>query len=113
VGSDGQQEALEQALRDGINGGLGSIVDVSANRALLEIRGPKARELLAHGVSIDLDARSFGQDHCAQTLLAKAQVIIERRDESLFRVYTRTSFACYVADWLLDAAADPTLGSGA
>jgi len=104
VGPDGQQEALEQALRGGLNGTFGSIVDVSANRTLLEISGPRAEELLAHGVAIDLDARSFGPDRCAQTLLAKAQVTIERRDHSAFHVFARTSFASYVADWLLDAA---------
>jgi sarcosine oxidase subunit gamma len=69
--------------------------------------------VLAHGVAIDLDERSFGPDRCAQTLLAKAQVIIERREESAFCVYPRSSFASYVAEWLLDAAADPTLGSAA
>jgi sarcosine oxidase subunit gamma len=111
VGADGQHETLEQKLGTGLNGAFGSIVDVSANRTLLEIRGPKTRELLAHGVPIDLDPRSFGPGRCAQTLLGKAQIIIERRDESGFRLYARTSFASYVADWLLDAAADPTLGS--
>jgi len=111
VGPDGQQQALKQTLRNGLDGAFGSIVDVSANRTLLEIGGPKARELLAHGVPIDLDARSFGLDRCAQTLLAKAQVIIERPDETAFHLYARTSFASYVADWLLDAAASISSGS--
>ena len=107
VGPDGQREALEQALRKGLNGAFGSIVDVSANRTLLEIRGQKARTLLAHGVAIDLDPRSFGPGRCAQTLLAKAQVIAERRDvETAFHLYVRSSFASYLADWLLDAAAE-------
>lgn len=110
VGPDGEQEALVQALRSGLNGAVGSIVDVSANRTLLEIRRSKARDLLARGVPIDLDTRSFGSDRCAQTLLAKAQVIIERPDESTFHLYARASFAGHVADWLLDAAAaDPNL----
>lgn len=104
VGPDGQQERLEQALRDGLNGAFGSIVDVSANRTLLEISGARACEILAHGVPIDLDPRSFGPNRCAQTLLAKAQGIIERHDESGFLLYVRTSFASYVAEWLLDAA---------
>lgn len=106
VGPDGQRPALEQTLRSGLDGAFGSIVDVSANRTLLEIRGARARELLAHGVPIDLDLRSFGPGHCAQTLLAKAQVVVERRDETAFHVYARTSFASYVADWLVDAAAE-------
>jgi sarcosine oxidase subunit gamma len=103
VDQDGQVEALEQGLRDGLNGAFGSIVDVSANRTVLEISGPRAREFLAHGVSVDLDERTFGPGRCCQTLLAKAQVIIEFRNEAVFHVYARSSFAVYVADWLLDA----------
>lgn len=105
VGPDGQKAVMEQELRNALNGSVGSIVDVSADRTQLEIRGPKTRELLEHGVPIDLDARSFGPARCAQTLLAKAQVIIERRDDAAFQLYVRSSFASYLADWLLDAAA--------
>jgi sarcosine oxidase subunit gamma len=105
VGPDGQQEILEQALRSGLNGAFGSIVDASAERTLLEISGARTPEILAHGVPIDLDPRSFGPNRCAQTLLAKAQVIIERRDDSGFFLYVRTAFASYTAEWLLDAAA--------
>jgi sarcosine oxidase subunit gamma len=105
VGPDHQLDVLGRALRHGLAEAFGSIVDVSANRTVLEVGGPKVRELLAHGVSIDLDARSFGPDRCAQTLLAKAQVIIEQPEESAFDIYVRHSFAGYVADWLLDAAA--------
>jgi sarcosine oxidase subunit gamma len=111
VGPDGHQQTLEQALRNGLNGALGSIIDVSANRTVLEIRGARARDLLGHGVPIDLDGHSFGPGRCAQTLLAKAQVIIERRQGPAFDLYARASFACYLADWLLDAAADPRLRS--
>ena len=110
VGPEGKQDALQDALRDGLDAALGSIVDVSANRTVLEIRGVKARDLLAHGVPIDLDARTFGPGRCAQTLLAKAQVIIERRDELVFQLCARTSFAGYVAEWLLDSAAGANSG---
>jgi sarcosine oxidase subunit gamma len=106
VGPDGQQGTLEQALRNGLDGAFGSIADVSANRTVVEVRGVIAQDLLAHGVPIDLDARSFSPNHCAQTLLAKAQVIIERREESAFHLYARTSYAKYAADCLLDAAAE-------
>jgi len=106
VGRDGQQGAIEQGLRNGLSGAFGSVTDVSANRTLLEIRGAKARVRLAHGIAIDLDPRSFGPFRCAQTLLAKAQVIIECRDESGLILYVRASFATYAADWLLDALAE-------
>jgi sarcosine oxidase, subunit gamma len=105
VGPENQQDAINEALRVGLAGAIGSIVDVSANRTVLEIHGPNARDLLAHGVPIDLDEKAFGPGRCAQTLLAKAQVIVERRyEEAAFYLYVRSSFASYVADWLLDAA---------
>jgi sarcosine oxidase subunit gamma len=110
VGPDGEQASIRDALVVGLAGTFGSIVDVSANRTVLEVRGSKACDLLAHGVPIDLDARSFGPDRSAQTLLAKAQVIVERRDESAFHLYVRTSLAAYLADWLLDAAASVSSG---
>src|SRR2546421_9743617 len=107
VGPDNQQEPISEALRIGLDGGFGSIVDASANRTVLEIRGARARDLLAHGVPIDLDPRSFGANQSAQTLLAKAQVIIEGRgDEDAFHLYVRSSFAYYGADWFLDAILD-------
>ena len=107
VGPDDQQKTLEQALRTGLDDAVGSVVDVSANRTVIQVRGPKTRDLLAHCVPIDLHARSFPSGRCAQTLLARAQVIVERRDdESSFHLYVRTSFACYIADWLLDANGD-------
>jgi sarcosine oxidase subunit gamma len=109
VGPDGLQDTFQDALRVGLAGAFGSIVDVSANRTTLEIGGAKASELLAHGVAIDLEARSFGPNHCAQTLLAKAQVIIEHSgDAPTFYVYIRSSFASYAAEWLLDAGSEPT-----
>ena len=61
---------------------------------------------MSRGMPIDLDDRAFGVGRCAQTLLAKAQVIIEHADGSDFHIYARTSFASYVANWLLDAVAE-------
>ena len=105
VGPENHQNAINEALHVGLDDAFGSIVDVSANRTVLEIRGVRARDLLAHGVPVDLDLRSFAGNQCAQTLLAKAQVIIERREEeAAFYLYARSSFASYVADWLLDVA---------
>lgn len=40
---------------------------------------------------------------CAQTLLAKAQVILHERTDAT-RVFVRPSFAGYVLDWLVAAA---------
>ncbi len=106
VGPDGEQTASESGLRDALREAFGAVTDVSANRTLVEIRGANAHEWLAHGVSIDLDPRSFAVGRCAQTLLAETQVVLERRDESGFIIYVPASSAAWATNWLLDAAAD-------
>ena len=99
--------ALESAIRGAIGDGHGAVVDVSANRTTLSISGPRARELLAFGCSVDLDERRFKPGMCVQTLLARANVIIVPVGpavEPAFRVFVRPSFAAYLAAWLTDAA---------
>jgi sarcosine oxidase subunit gamma len=85
-------------------GSLGSIVDVSAARTTVELSGPGARLLLAHGCALDLDRLAVGG--CAQTMLAQAQVILWRTALAEFRILVRASFAGYLADWLLDASTE-------
>lgn len=100
-----EQQTIQAALRSALGDHPGSIVDVSASRTVIVIRGPSARDLLAHGCAIDLHPRAFGPGRCAQTMLAKAQVVIQQTDDSpVFLIYVRASFATYVADWLLDAS---------
>ncbi len=103
--------ALESAIRAAFDDtavvGAPAVVDVSANRTTISIAGPRARDLLAFGCSIDLDPRAFGPGRCAQTMLARAQVIIVPvgpEAEPAFRVLVRPSFAAYLAAWLADAA---------
>ena len=83
------------------------MVDVSANRTLLELEGPMAREVLMKGCSLDLHPRRFGPGRCAQTALARVQVILwQMTDEPCYRILVRCSFAPYLAAWLVDAMAE-------
>jgi len=108
VGAADEARAIEHSMHDAVTGATASIVDVSANRTVMLIQGERAQELLAHGIAIDLHPRAFGPGRCAQTLLAKVQVIMERRsDDNAFHVYVRGSFTSYLADWLLDAVGRP------
>ncbi|MEO8292903.1 MAG: sarcosine oxidase subunit gamma family protein [Actinomycetota bacterium] len=93
---------LESALANAVH----SAVDVSANRAALEISGPGAKELLSKGCSLDLDRRGgWIAGRCAQTLLARVPVILHERARAT-GLLVRPSFAEYLVDWLIDAAAD-------
>lgn len=80
-------------------------VDVSANRVCLELSGSGAADVLARGCALDLHASVFPPGSCAQTLVARAQVILYRTDEYTFRLLVRPSFASYLRAWLRDATA--------
>lgn len=84
-----------------------SAVDVSAQRTSIDVAGPRARDVLAHGCALDLHPKVFGADRCAQTTLAKAQVVLQHLPTAdTYRVYVRASFADYLARWLLDASVE-------
>ena len=103
----GKNDALCTSLRQALAGTHHSVVDVSASRTIFEISGNDARTVLAKGCPLDLHASVFGPGQCAQSLLAKSQVIfqcIEARP--VIRLLVRNSFAAYVAEWPLDAAAE-------
>ena len=82
-----------------------AVVDVSANRVCLELTGESAADVLARGCALDLHASVFPPGRCAQTLVARAQVILYRTEEHAFRLLVRPSFADYLRAWLRDAGA--------
>ena len=83
--------------------GAATTVDVSANRVAFELAGADAAEVLAQGCSLDLHRFEAGQ--CAQTLLARAQVILLQPEPERWLVLVRPSFANYLRAWLADANA--------
>ena len=106
VGPDGTAASIERAIHEASPEAFVTTVDVSANRVGMELAGPAARELLGFGCSIDLDPPAFGPGRCAQTLLARAAVIIWETagpEAPSYRVLVRPSFAGYLGAWLIDA----------
>jgi len=103
AGRDDLRDTLEQAL----GAEDATVVDVSAQRTVIEVAGADARDVLLKGCALDLHPRVLGAGRCAQTLLARAQVVlVARTDEPAYRLFVRASFAEYLAEWLLDAAAE-------
>ena len=110
IGPPGCKDDLERRCRDALGRATGAVVDVSASRTIVEMRGPAAREVLEAGCAIDLHPRAFRAGCCAQTLVARTGVIVQHlTDEPLYRLFVRPSFAGYLASWLRDAAGS---GSG-
>jgi heterotetrameric sarcosine oxidase gamma subunit len=87
--------------------GAAAVVDVSANRVCLELAGDDVEDVLAQGCTLDLHPSVFAPGRCAQTLLARAQVILHRTGEETFRVFVRPSFAPYLRAWIEDALTSP------
>lgn len=94
----------------------GAVVDVSGHRTTLRLRGPYARSVLAKGCSVDLHPRIVVPGLAVQTMIAHAAVILVVVDAGSpeqglgadldGRILVRTTFAAYLADWLLDAAVE-------
>jgi sarcosine oxidase subunit gamma len=100
-------EAWEEELRAVVGPRGGAAVDVSAQRTGFRLRGAGARTLLAQGCALDLRPASFPPGSAAQTLLGQSGVLLmAERVEGDVVIAVRTSFAGYVADWLLDATTE-------
>jgi sarcosine oxidase subunit gamma len=103
VGLPGTATDTVAELEDELTGTHHSAVDVSENRAVIELRGDDRHALLASGCSIDLAPRGgWVPGVIAQTLFSRAQVILQEMDDAT-RIFVRPSFAGYVVDRLLAA----------
>jgi sarcosine oxidase subunit gamma len=103
VGPHSSRAATLERLERAVGPEDGAVVDVSSARVVLELQGPGAREALASCCAIDLHPRVFGPGQCAQTLVAKAPVLLGQMDETpAYRFFVRPSLASYVVSWLGD-----------
>jgi sarcosine oxidase subunit gamma len=100
--------ALASVLRAAVGDAPAAITDVSAQRTILRLAGADACTVLAKGCSIDLRPRTSPRGTCVQTLLAQTGVIIVVDGDHAedFLLLVRSSFAAYLAAWLVDAAID-------
>ena len=88
-----------------LNGG--ARVDVSHGRTVLRLSGPRTRDLLAKGCSLDLHPSVFKAGHCAQTTLARINVLIHlRNQDGAFDLYCPRSYALSLWHWVTTSAAE-------
>jgi sarcosine oxidase, subunit gamma len=100
VGAPGAASVIVDELEASLAGHHRSVVDVSANRVVIELAGSTRHELLSSACPIDLHPRSWGDGRCAQSVFGAAQVLLHER-EGATRLFVRPSFADYVVDLLL------------
>ena len=97
-------DALVAALEESVAGAHAAVVDVSANRTVLELRGAAARAVLQKGCPLDLHPRAFAPGRAVTTTLARIPLVLWQDGPESYLLLPRSSFADYVAMWLLDAA---------
>jgi sarcosine oxidase, subunit gamma len=95
---------LEARLGSVVRPHGGAATDVSAQRTSIRLSGHHARDVLATGCALDLHPAAFPAGTAAQSTVGQAPALLLALGSNDFRVFVRSSFAGYLADWLLDAA---------
>lgn len=102
AGAAERLRALSDALAD-----LATSVDQSDGKAVLRIAGPRARETLAKGCGLDLDARAFAPGDAATTPIALIDCVLWQVDEEpSYDLAIPSTFAESFWSWLTAAAAE-------
>ena len=100
-----QAALLLEKLRKSVTGKYVALNDVSGGQIVLRLDGTGVRDLLAKGCTQDIHPRIFTAGMCAQSGLAKANVLIGLAGQSeSFDIVVRRSFSDYLLRWLLHGA---------
>jgi methylglutamate dehydrogenase subunit D len=97
--------ALETMLRRELFG-LASVTNQTDGRCVFRVGGPRARDVLASGVPVDIDPRVFGPGDAALTLAGHIHVHFWQIDTApTYEFAVPRSFAASFCEWLLAASA--------
>jgi sarcosine oxidase, subunit gamma len=81
-----------------------SVVDVSQRQLSWEISGKFAETILSGACPLDLGVEHFPVGMCTRTVLAKAEILLWRREPEIFHLEAWRSFAPYVTALLAEIA---------
>ncbi len=97
---DGEAELIEASLARALQGHAYSLVDVSHRQVGIGLHGPRAEWLLEAQCPLPLNLRDFPPGMCTRTVFGKAEIVLWRPAEQVFRIEVWRSFATYVVDLL-------------
>ena len=82
------ERAVARTLEESLSDRHASVAVVGAGSVTWSLTGPMARDLLAKGMTLDLDPERFRAGCCARSLLARVPVLLHRPgDDSGLRTY--------------------------
>ncbi|MDX1299467.1 MAG: sarcosine oxidase subunit gamma family protein [Pseudomonas sp.] len=102
----GEEFAAEKSLRVALADQHHQVVNVSGGQTILELSGPKVRELLMKSSTYDVHPRNFPIGKAVGTSFAKTQLVIRRTSEETWELLVRRSFSDYIWLWLQDACVE-------
>jgi len=89
--------------------GVYSAVDVSNRNTAILVSGPAAEATISAGCPQNLSPASFPVGACSRTILGKAEIVLLREAEDVFRIEVWRSFSTYAFGFLAEAARSPVL----
>ena len=101
---DGEVELIEASLARALQGHAYSLVDVSHRQVGIGIHGPHAEWLLESQCPLPLNLRDFPPGMCTRTVFGKAEIVLWRPAEQVFRLEVWRSFSLYVVQLLHEVA---------
>ena len=108
VGAKAETE-IARTLEDALSDLHASVAIVGDGNDTLSVAGPRAVDVLAKGMTLDLDPNRFPARCCARSLLARAPVLLHRPGDGLvYEITVARSFSDYALHWLRDAAFEYT-----
>jgi sarcosine oxidase subunit gamma len=88
-------------------GTIAAVVDQSDARAIIEISGPKARETLAKGISVDLHQKAFAVGDSASTLAVQLWITLWQTELApTYRIAVFRAFGSSLLEWLVNSGAE-------
>lgn len=115
----GTEAGVARALRTTLVDVPCAVTDLTEAQTIIRVSGPRARDLIAKGCTLDLHPRVFGLGRVARSTVAHATVILHQTasdgdgDGPAFDLYVARSFAEHLWRWLADAAAEYAAKAGA
>ena len=107
VTSIADTSSLVISIREALTGQHASVNDLSGGQIALRLTGPDVRKVLAKGCTLDFHPDEFKVGACAQSGLAKANILVGLLDNhSTFEIIVRRSFAEYLVLWLRQSASE-------
>ncbi|GAA4475494.1 sarcosine oxidase subunit gamma [Enteractinococcus fodinae] len=99
---DQPDSGLAETLTEVLGDRSGQVLDLSANRTIIELSGQASDLVLRKSCPLDLHPRAWAVNQAYVTEVAHTPVILWRVAENTWWIAPRISFANHVVNWLLD-----------